>query len=180
MAIRAILTAPDPRLKVKSRPVARVDDEIRRLMDDMLETMYAAPGIGLAAPQIGVPKRVIVMDLAKEGEPPRPFRFANPELVWVSDEDMAAEEGCLSVPEHYAEVMRPRAIRVRYLDYQNEIRELEAEGLLATCIQHEMDHLDGILFIDRLTALRRNIILRKLRKQKKADVRDKAEVVAEG
>ena len=149
-------------------------------MDDMLETMYAAPGIGLAAPQIGVPKRVIVMDLAKEGEPPRPFRFANPELVWVSDEDMAAEEGCLSVPEHYAEVMRPRAIRVRYLDYQNEIRELEAEGLLATCIQHEMDHLDGILFIDRLTALRRNIILRKLRKQKKADVRDKAEVVAEG
>jgi peptide deformylase len=180
MAIRAILTAPDPRLKLKSRPVARVDDEVRRLMDDMLETMYAAPGIGLAAPQIGVSKRVIVMDLAKEGEPPRPFRFANPELVWVSDEDMVAEEGCLSVPEHYAEVVRPRAIRMRYLDYENEIRELEAEGLLATCIQHEMDHLDGILFIDRLTALRRNIILRKLRKQKKADVRDKAEVAAEG
>ena len=180
MAIRPILTAPDPRLKVKSRPVERVDDEIRRLMDDMLETMYAAPGIGLAAPQVGVPKRVIVMDLAKEGEPPEPRFFANPELLWVSDDDMTAEEGCLSVPEHYAEVMRPRAIRVRYIDYDNEIREMEAEGLLATCIQHEMDHLDGILFIDRLTALRRNIILRKLRKSKKADDREKTKVAAEG
>ncbi|MGE5147177.1 MAG: peptide deformylase, partial [Candidatus Eiseniibacteriota bacterium] len=158
----------------------RVDDEVRRLMDDMLETMYSAPGIGLAAPQLGVPKRVIVMDLAKEGEKPEPRFFANPELLWVSDDDMTAEEGCLSVPEHYAEVMRPRAIRVRYLDYDNEIRELEAEGLLATCIQHEMDHLDGILFIDRLTALRRNIILRKLRKSKKADVREKSKVAAEG
>jgi peptide deformylase len=180
MTIRPILTAPDPRLKVKSRPVARVDDEMRRLMDDMLETMYAAPGIGLAAPQVGVPRRVIVMDLAKEGAAPEPRFFANPELLWVSDEDMTAEEGCLSVPEHYAEVLRPRAIRVRYLDYDNEIRELEAEGLLATCIQHEMDHLDGILFIDHLTALRRNIILRKLRKSKKADVRDKTKVAAEG
>src|SRR5690606_18158847 len=180
MAIRPILTAPDPRLKVKSRPVARVDDEIRRLMDDLLDTMYVAPGIGLAAPQVGVPKRVIVVDLAKEGEKPQPYRMANPELLWVSDDLMTAEEGCLSVPEHYAEVPRPRAIRVRYLDYDNEIRELEAEGLLATCIQHEIDHLDGILFIDHLTALRRNIILRKLRKLKRSDVREKAKVAAEG
>jgi peptide deformylase len=171
MAIRPILTAPDPRLKVKSRPVARVDDEIRRLMDDMLDTMYVAPGIGLAAPQVGVPKRVIVVDLAKEGEKPQPYRMANPELLWVSDEMMIAEEGCLSVPEHYADVPRPRAIRVRYLDYDNEIRELEAEGLLATCIQHEIDHL---------TALRRNIILRKLRKQKRSEVRERAKVAAEG
>jgi peptide deformylase len=180
MTIRPILTAPDPRLKIKSRPVARVDAEIRRLMDDMLETMYVAPGIGLAAPQVGAAKRVIVIDLAKEGETPQPYRMANPELLWVSDEDTTAEEGCLSVPEHYAEVVRPRAIRVRYLDYDNEIRELEAEGLLATCIQHEIDHLDGVLFIDHLTALRRNIILRKLRKQKKTDIRDNATVAAEG
>lgn len=180
MAIRPIITAPDPRLKAKSRPVARVDDEVRRLMDDMLETMYAAPGIGLAAPQVGVARRVIVLDLAKEDEAPEPLRMANPELVWVSDDDEAYEEGCLSVPEHYAEVVRPRAIRVRYLDYENEIRELAAEGMLATCIQHEMDHLDGILFIDHLTALRRNIILRKLLKQKKSEVREKAKVGAEG
>ena len=180
MAIRPIITAPDPRLKAKSRPVERVDDEIRRLMDDMLETMYAAPGIGLAAPQVGVNRRVIVLDLAKEGEEPEPLRLANPELVWVSDDDATFEEGCLSVPEHYAEVARPRAIRVRYLDYENEIRELAAEGMLATCIQHEMDHLDGILFIDHLTALRRNIILHKLLKQKKAEEREKTKVAAEG
>jgi len=168
MALLPIIVAPDPRLKRISKPVEKVDSEIRRLMDDMLETMYAAPGIGLAAPQVGVLKRVIVLDVAREGEEPQPLRMANPELVWVSDEDATYNEGCLSVPEHYADVARPAACRVRYLDHENEIRELTAEGLLATCIQHEMDHLDGILFLDRISALKRNIILRKLVKAKKA------------
>jgi len=168
MAKLDIIIAPDPRLKVKCKPVAKVDAKVARLMDDMLETMYAAPGIGLAAPQVGVAQRVIVLDVAREDEKPAPFRMANPELVWVSDEDTTYNEGCLSLPEHYADVVRPKAIRVRYLDHQNEIRELEAEGLLATCIQHEMDHLDGILFVDHITALKRNIILRKLLKAKKS------------
>jgi len=167
MALLPILTAPDARLKAKAKPVERVDESVRQLMDDMLETMYAAPGIGLAAPQVGVGKRVIVLDLAKDGEPPTPLKLANPEIVWASDEDAVFEEGCLSVPEHYAEVARPAAVRIRYLDYDDEIREMEASGLLATCLQHEMDHLDGILFIDHLTALKRNIILRKLLKAKK-------------
>ena len=168
MAKLNIIIAPDPRLKVKCMPVAKVDAKTARLMDDMLETMYAAPGIGLAAPQVGVTQRIIVLDVAKEGDKPAPFKMANPELTWVSDEDAVYSEGCLSLPDHYADVVRPRAIRVRYLDHQNEIRELAAEGLLATCIQHEMDHLDGVLFVDHLTALKRNIILRKLLKAKKS------------
>ncbi|HXQ40620.1 MAG TPA: peptide deformylase [Candidatus Udaeobacter sp.] len=168
MAKLPIIVAPDARLKVKCRPVTRVDAKVARLMDDMLETMYAAPGIGLAAPQVGVAQRVIVLDIAKDGEKPSPLRMANPELVWVSDEDAVFSEGCLSLPEHYADVTRPARIRVRYLDHENEIRELAAEGTLATCIQHEMDHLDGILFVDHLTALKRNIILRKLVKAKKS------------
>jgi len=168
MAILPIITAPDPRLKEVCAAVERVDDSLRQLMDDMLETMYQAPGIGLAAPQVGVTKRVLVVDVAREGEPPQPYRMVNPELLSVSDEDAAYEEGCLSLPEHYAEVVRPKAIRARYLDAQNEVRELAAEGLLATCIQHEMDHLDGILFVDHLSALKRNMILRKLLKAKKA------------
>ena len=169
MATLPIITAPDPRLKKKAAAVARVDGEIRKLMDDMLETMYAAPGIGLAAPQVGVLKRVLVVDVSKGEEERHPLRMANPELIWVSDHDASYEEGCLSLPEHYAEVQRPAAIRVRYIDHENEIREFEAEGLLATCIQHEMDHLDGILFVDHLSALKRNMILRKLLKAKKAD-----------
>jgi peptide deformylase len=168
MALLPILVAPDPRLNQKAKPVARVDARVRKLMDDMLETMYIAPGIGLAAPQVGMLDRVIVLDLAHEGEPPQPLRMANPELLWVSDEDAVYNEGCLSVPEHYADVTRPATIKVRYLDENDKTVELEAEGLLATCIQHEMDHLDGILFIDHLTALKRNIILRKLLKTKKA------------
>jgi peptide deformylase len=168
MAKLDIIIAPDPRLKVKCKPVAKVDAKVARLMDDMLETMYAAPGIGLAAPQVGVAQRIIVLDVAREDEKPAPLRMANPELIWISDEDTTYNEGCLSLPEHYADVVRPKAIRVRYLDHQNEIRELEAEGLLATCIQHEMDHLDGILFVDHITALKRNIILRKLLKAKKS------------
>lgn len=167
MALLPILTAPDPRLKKIAKPVAAVDETVRKLMDDMLETMYQAPGIGLAAPQVGVLQRVIVLDLAREDEEPRPLRMANPELVWVSDDDASYNEGCLSVPDHYADVVRPAAIKVRYLDLDNKQQELEADGLLATCIQHEIDHLDGVLFIDHISALKRNVILRKLLKAKK-------------
>jgi peptide deformylase len=167
MAILPIITAPDPRLKLKCKPVPRVDGEIRRLMDDMLETMYQAPGIGLAAPQVGVTKRVLVVDVAKEGEAPAPLRMANPEVLWRSDELAIYEEGCLSLPEHYADVERPMRCRVRYIDHENEVRELEAEGLLSTCIQHEIDHLDGVLFVDHISALKRGMILRKLQKAKK-------------
>jgi peptide deformylase len=166
MARLPIIVAPDPRLARKAAPVPRVDEQVRRLMDDLLETMYAAPGIGLAAPQVGVPQRVIVLDIGPKGDP-HPHLMANPHLVWVSDDDASFNEGCLSLPEHYADVARPRAIRVRYLDHENEIRELAAEGLLATCIQHEIDHLDGVLFVDHISALKRNMILRKLLKSKK-------------
>lgn len=167
MAIREILTAPDPRLKQVSEPIEKVDDEIRALMDDMLETMYAAPGIGLAAIQVGVPKRVIVIDLAHEGEEPRPMYFANPEIIEKADDTAPYEEGCLSVPDLYEEVERPATCRVRFLDYQNELREMDCEGLLATCIQHEMDHLEGVLFIDHLSRLKRQMMLKKLQKAKK-------------
>lgn len=168
MAKLEVIIAPDPRLKLKCTAVDRVDAGIRGLMDDMLETMYAAPGIGLAAPQVGVAKRIIVVDAAPKGQPPQPHCMANPEIVWASDEDTVYNEGCLSLPEHYADVTRPRAVRVRYLDQNNEIRELQADGLLATCVQHEMDHLDGILFVDHISALKRNMILRKLVKAKKS------------
>lgn len=167
MTVLQILTAPHPVLKQKAQPVAAVDDAMRQLMDDMLETMYAAPGIGLAAPQVGISRRVIVVDVAPKDAPRQPLRLVNPELVWVSDDDSRYEEGCLSVPEHYADVVRPAAIRVRYRDEQNQLQELAADGLLATCIQHEIDHLDGILFIDHLSALKRNMILRKLLKSRR-------------
>jgi peptide deformylase len=167
MARLPILIAPDPRLKLKAQPVERVDPAVRRLMDDMLETMYAAPGIGLAAPQVGADKRVIVVDITREGEPRQPLLMANPQLLWVSEEENTYDEGCLSVPEQYAEVVRPARVKVRYLDHENEIRELSADGLLATVVQHEMDHLDGILFIDHLTNLKRGMILRKLAKSRK-------------
>jgi peptide deformylase len=168
MALLPIITAPDPRLKVKARPVTAVDGKIRRLMDDMLETMYGSIGIGLAAPQVGETSRVIVIDVAREGEKPQPLKLANPEILWRSDELMTCNEGCLSLPEHYAEVTRPERIRLRYLDYQNEIREMEASGLLATCLQHEIDHLDGILFVDHISSLKRGMILRKLAKAKRS------------
>ena len=167
MAILPIIIAPDPRLKLTCAPVARVDAEVARLMDDMLETMYAAPGIGLAAPQLGVQKRVIVIDAAKPGEEPCPIMLANPELVATSEELKSWDEGCLSLPEHYAEVVRPSRVAVRYLDTHNRKQEIEADGVLAVCLQHEMDHLDGILFVDHVSALKRNMILRKLRKAKK-------------
>jgi peptide deformylase len=167
MALLPILTAPDPRLKLRAKPVPAVDDRIRRLMDDMLETMYAAPGIGLAAPQVGVASRIIVVDNARDGEPPNPLKLANPEILWRSPELATYSEGCLSLPEHYADVTRPARIRLRYIDYQNELREVEMEGLLATCVQHEIDHLEGVLFVDHISPLKRNIILRKLAKAKR-------------
>jgi peptide deformylase len=167
MAIREILIAPDPRLKVKARRVNKVDAKIRTLMDDMLETMYAAPGIGLAAPQVGEAVQVIVIDVAREGEPRQPLCMANPEIVWASDERVPAEEGCLSLPDQFAEVTRPAEVKVRYLDHENEIREIHAKGLLAVCVQHEMDHLQGVLFVDHISSLRRSMILRKLAKSQK-------------
>ena len=167
MAVLPIITAPDKRLKVKSELVAAVDAEIVSLMDDMLETMYLAPGVGLAAPQIGVTKRVIVVDVGKTEEERNPYCMANPELVWQSEGLSIYEEGCLSLPEHYEDVERPECIRVKYIDETNNERELEAQGLLATCIQHEMDHLEGVLFVDHLTLLKRNMIIRKLQKTKK-------------
>ena len=166
MAKLPIIVAPDPRLKTKAKPVGHVDESIRRLMADMLETMYEAPGIGLAAPQVGVLKRVIVVDIsAKDGER-APLKMADPEFTWISDDDAKVEEGCLSLPEHYAEVVRPAAVKVRYRDENDAVKEIEADGLLAVCLQHEMDHLDGLLFVDHISALKRNIILRKLVKTK--------------
>jgi peptide deformylase len=168
MAIRKIVTIPDPVLKQVSKPVETVDDGLRALMDDMLETMYDAPGIGLAAIQVGEPLRVLVMDLAGEDEEPAPRYFVNPEIVWQSDDLSSYQEGCLSVPEQFADVDRPAEVKVKFLDYDGEAREIHATGLLATCIQHEMDHLNGILFIDHLSRMKRDMIVRKLSKARKA------------
>jgi len=167
MTIKKILTEPDPFLRQKSSEVEEVTDETRKLMDDMLETMYDAPGIGLAAIQIGVPKRVIVIDLSRD-EKKNPLYFVNPKIIKKSDTDSTYEEGCLSVPGQFAEVDRPDKCHVSFLDYNGKKQELKAEGLLATCIQHEMDHLEGILFIDYLSKLKKNLIVKKLSKQKKA------------
>ena len=167
MAVRDILTAPDPRLRQVSRPVEKVDDALRRLMDDMLATMYAAKGIGLAAIQVGEPVRVLVMDLAGEDEEPNPQFFVNPEIINPSDETSVYAEGCLSVPEFYEDVERPARCRVRFLGYDGQPQELDAEGLFATCLQHEMDHLEGVLFIDHLSRLKRDRIVKKLKKEQR-------------
>jgi peptide deformylase len=164
MAIRPILCLPDPQLRAVSEKVGMVDDSVRALMDDMLETMYDAPGIGLAAIQIGVAKRVLVIDLAKKEETPAPQFFADPEILETSAEDSVYEEGCLSIPEYYEEVTRPAKVRVRFLDRDNQRREIEAEGLLATCLQHEIDHLDGKLFIDHISRLKRERAIKKFTK----------------
>ncbi|NKB54710.1 MAG: peptide deformylase [Alphaproteobacteria bacterium] len=174
MATLPIIIAPDPRLKMKCKPVGQVDEAIATLMTDMLETMYLAPGIGLAAPQVGVTKRVIVVDATGKDEERNPIKMANPELLFTSEEIWTYEEGCLSLPDHYAEVARPTKVRVGYLDENNKRCELEADELLATCIQHEMDHLDGMLFVDHISALKRNMILRKLVKTKKLKAQDAA------
>ena len=168
MTIRKILTEPDPLLREKSKKVDVVDNEIRSLMDDMLETMYAAPGIGLAAIQVGVPKRVIVIDIAREGEKKNPLYFVNPEIINNSETDSSYEEGCLSVPGQFAEISRPNKCKVKFLDYNGIEKILNFEGLLATCIQHEMDHLEGILFIDYLSKLKKSMIIKKLSKHKKS------------
>jgi len=167
MALLPIIIAPDPRLKITTEPVETVDDEVRQFMDDMLDSMHAANGIGLAAPQVGDHRSIIVVDVAGKDEEPDPIRMVNPEIVWVSDQDYLHEEGCLSLPEYYADVVRPEAVRVRYIDGNNKPQELEAEGLLAICVQHEIDHLDGILFVDHISSLKRNMILRKLVKAKR-------------
>lgn len=174
MAKRPIIWAPDPVLKTKCTPVPAVDDEIRALMDDMLDTMYAAPGIGLAAPQVGVTKRVIVVDVSEKDQPNAPICLANPEIVWTSDETAPHEEGCLSLPDLYADVERPVAVKVRYLDRDGAKQELDADGLLAICLQHEIDHIDGILFVDHLSALKRNMFLKKMVKAKKTRSREQA------
>jgi peptide deformylase len=168
MALREILVVPNPVLKLVSEPVRTVDDDLRALMDDMLETMYAAPGIGLAAIQVGVPKRVIVMDLAGAEEEKAPRYFVNPEILWAAEDTIPYEEGCLSVPEIFDEVDRPSKVKLRYLDYDGKAVEEDAEGLYAVCIQHEMDHLNGVLFIDHLSRLKREQAVKKVRKAKAA------------
>ena len=167
MAILTIVWAPDPILKAKCDRVAEVDDEVRRLMDDMLETMYDAPGVGLAAPQVGVKRRVIVVDCSRADEELRPMRMVNPEILTVALEEAINEEGCLSLPGHYADVGRPASATVRYFDETGTSRQIEVDGLLATCIQHEIDHINGILFVDHISSLKRNMILKKMVRAKK-------------
>ena len=165
MAIRPLVILPDAQLRLVSKPVEAVTPEIRTLVDDMLETMYDAPGIGLAAPQIGELKRIVVMDLAKEGETPEPLVMINPEILSYSDDTVTTEEGCLSIPELYYDVERPAEVTVKYTDLDGKEIELEAKDRLAICVQHELDHLDGVLYIDYLSRLKRDRVLKKLQKQ---------------
>ncbi|MDG5493733.1 peptide deformylase [Niveispirillum sp. BGYR6] len=168
MSLLPILTIPDTRLKAKCKPLDNVDGRVADLMDNMLETMYKAPGIGLAAPQVGILERLIVVDVTDhKNEKPNPLAMVNPELIWTSDELAVTQEGCLSIPEIYADVTRPAQVRVRYVDRAGEVQEMDADGLLATCIQHEIDHLNGVLFIDHLSSLKRNMVLRKYNKAKR-------------
>ena len=167
MAIRDILVLPDKRLRLVSEPVKALDKDVKALIEDMFETMYAAPGIGLAAIQIGVPRRVVTIDLAKKEEPPQPEVFINPEIVWSAEEKSVYEEGCLSIPEYYEEVERPVSVKVKYLDREAKPQEIEATGLLATCLQHEIDHLNGVLFIDHISKLKRDMVIRKFTKAAK-------------
>ena len=170
MAVRDIIIIPDKRLRLKSEPVTAFDKRLSALVDDMFETMYAAPGIGLAAIQIGVPQRVITMDLAKKDDPPEPLVFVNPEVIGVSAEKSTYEEGCLSIPEYFEEVERPSTVKVKYLDRDGKAQEIEATGLLATCLQHEIDHLNGVLFIDYISKLKRDMVMKKFKKvAKKSD-----------
>ncbi len=165
-----IISVPDPLLKTVSDPVGTVDDDLRKFMDNMLETMYGAPGIGLAAIQVAVPKRVIVVDTEGDNENPQPLFLVNPEITWSSPEFNTYNEGCLSVPEHYAEVERPESVKVRYLDYNGKEQEQLLGGLTATCVQHEIDHLNGVVFIDYLSRLRRNMIIKKVAKATKETI----------
>jgi peptide deformylase len=167
MAIHEIIKIPDKRLRQVSEPVKKIDAGIRKLVDDMFETMYEAPGIGLAAIQIGVPKRVVTMDLSKKEDDHQPQVFINPELIWTSDNKATREEGCLSIPDYYEEVERPAEVKVKYLDLDGKPQEIEASGLLATCLQHEIDHTNGVLFIDYLSKLKRDRITKKFAKAAK-------------
>jgi peptide deformylase len=169
MALRKILVIPEPQLRRVSEPVANIDREVLALADDMLETMYDAPGIGLAAIQIGVPKRIVVMDLARKDDPKDPMVFINPEIISASEERSVYEEGCLSIPEYYEEVERPASVTIRYLDRTGKSVERDVDGLFATCIQHEIDHLDGKLFIDYLSKLKRDRVMKKFQKLAKRD-----------
>jgi peptide deformylase len=164
MAILPIITLPDPRLRLVSQPVERIDSEIHRLLDDMLETMYDAPGVGLAAIQVAVPKRILVADTSRGDEPKNPMFFINPQIVWSSEELSVYQEGCLSVPDYYEDVERPARVRVRFLDRTGETREIEADSLLATVLQHELEHLEGGLFIDHLSRLKRERVVKKFNK----------------
>ena len=167
MSIRNIIIEPDPILRKKSTTLETVDDSIRKILDDMLQTMYNAPGIGLAAVQIGILKRLIVIDVSKKEEEKKPLFLINPEITYQSEETSIYEEGCLSLPDHFAEIERPAKCKINYIDYHGKKAELEAEGLLSTCVQHEIDHLNGILFIDYLSKLKKDMIIKKLVKQKK-------------
>jgi len=167
MTIKPLIILPDPILREVSSPLEAINDETRRLADDMLETMYDAPGIGLAAIQIGVPRRMLVLDVSKDGEEKTPLVFINPEIVASSDARSVYEEGCLSIPDYYAEVERPATISVRYLDRDGKEQTIDADGLLATCLQHEIDHLDGVLFIDHISKLKRDMVIRKFTKAAK-------------
>src|SRR4051812_39298170 len=167
MALREIITIPDKRLRLVSKPIKAIDREVKALVEDMFETMYDAPGIGLAAIQVAVPARVVTMDLSKKEGPQEPRVFINPEILWKSEEKSLYEEGCLSIPEFYADVERPAKVRVRYLDLEGNEKEIEAEGLLATCLQHEIDHLNGVLFIDHISRLKRSRVVRKFEKAAK-------------
>src|SRR5579862_9877318 len=175
MAVRDILILPDKRLRLLSKPVAKIDAATKQLVEDMFDTMYDAPGIGLAAIQIGEPKRIVTMDLAKKDEPREPQVFINPEIVATSDEQATYEEGCLSIPEYYEEVKRPAAVTVKYLDADGKAQQVEATGLLATCLQHEIDHLNGVLFIDHISKLKRDRVIKKFTKQAKLAAKDAAE-----
>jgi peptide deformylase len=172
MAIREIIKLPDPILKKVSKPVEKITPEIIGLMDEMLDTMYAAPGVGLAAVQVGVPKRLVVIDIVRDEAPKNPMYFVNPEIVWASEELNEHEEGCLSIPEVFDKVKRPAEVKVRFRDRTGAEQEIHCDGLLATCIQHEIDHLNGVLFIDRLTRLKRDRVIKKFSKAAK---REKAE-----
>jgi peptide deformylase len=167
MALREIITLPDKRLRLTSEAVKRIDAGVRKLVEDMFETMYAAPGIGLAGIQIGVAKRVVVMDLSKREEDHKPLVFINPEITWTSEETTTYEEGCLSIPEYYEEVERPERVKVKYLDLDGKAHEIEAKGLFATCIQHEIDHTNGVLFIDHISKLKRDRVTKKFIKAAK-------------
>jgi peptide deformylase len=167
MAVREIIKIPDKRLRLKSEPVKRIDAGIRKLVDDLFETMYDAPGIGLAAIQIAIPKRVVTMDLSKKEDDQKPQVFINPEITWKSEETSKYEEGCLSIPEYYEEVERPAKVKVKYLDLEGKVHEVEASGLLATCLQHEIDHTNGVLFIDHISKLKRDRVVKKFTKAAK-------------